>query len=128
MDSLEEYRRKRDFRRTPEPDNALDNKPESGPAPGALRFVIQKHAAQNLHYDLRLEQDGVYKSWAVPKGPSLKPGEKRLAIEVENHPLSYGNFEGTIPKGEYGGGTVMIWDRGYWQAKNKRKPSSDAFV
>ena len=125
MDSLEEYRRKRDFRRTPEPDNALDNKPESGPAPGALRFVIQKHAAQNLHYDLRLEQDGVYKSWAVPKGPSLKPGEKRLAIEVENHPLSYGNFEGTIPKGEYGGGTVMIWDRGYWQAKNKRKPSKD---
>jgi bifunctional non-homologous end joining protein LigD len=108
-DKLATYRKKRDFEKTQEPKGV--NRPK---ASKKLRFVIQKHDATRLHYDLRLELDGVFKSWAVTRGPSLDPGDKRLAVEVEDHPLDYGDFEGTIPKGQYGGGTVMLWDRGYW--------------
>jgi bifunctional non-homologous end joining protein LigD len=103
------YQQKRDFSKTAEPSGNERVAPADYP-----RFVIQKHAATRLHYDLRLEVDGVFKSWAVTKGPSLDPKDKRLAVETEDHPLDYGDFEGTIPKGEYGGGTVMLWDRGFW--------------
>src|SRR6187401_3220383 len=109
-DSLAKYRAKRDFEQTAEP----SGKASVSAAP-QLRFVIQRHDATRLHYDLRLEFDGVFKSWAVTKGPSLDPADKRLAVEVEDHPLDYGDFEGTIPKGQYGGGTVMLWDRGTWR-------------
>jgi bifunctional non-homologous end joining protein LigD len=106
---LSTYRKKRDFEKTAEPSGEGKVTPSK-----CRRFVIQKHAATRLHYDLRLEFDGVFKSWAVTRGPSLDPHDKRLAVEVEDHPLDYGDFEGTIPAGEYGGGTVQLWDRGYW--------------
>jgi bifunctional non-homologous end joining protein LigD len=119
--ALTVYRTKRDFTKTEEPSG------EQRVAPSArLRFVVQKHAARQLHYDLRLEWDGVFKSWAVARGPSLNPADKRLAVEVEDHPLDYGDFEGTIPKGEYGGGTVMLWDRGFWIPEGAES-TEDAF-
>jgi bifunctional non-homologous end joining protein LigD len=113
---LSTYRKKRDFDKTAEPSGETPVKPSK-----QRRFVIQKHDATRLHYDLRLEFDGVFKSWAVTKGPSLDPHDKRLAVEVEDHPLDYGDFEGTIPKGEYGGGTVQLWDRGYWESVDPEK-------
>src|SRR5262249_5060892 len=113
------YRNKRSFDQTSEPSGA------EGVAPSdKLRFVVQKHAATRLHYDFRLELGGVFKSWAVTRGPSLDPHDKRLAVEVEDHPLAYGDFEGTIPKGQYGGGAVMIWDRGFWAPEDGAKPEA----
>ena len=105
--ALEIYRKKRKFGVTAEPRGRKGRR-------AGNQYVIQKHAARRLHYDLRLELDGVMKSWAVTRGPSLDPNEKRLAVRVEDHPIEYNSFEGTIPAGEYGGGTVMIWDRGRW--------------
>ena len=118
-EKLARYQGMRDFGRTQEPSGD-----EVAPAAdGALRFVIQKHDATRLHYDLRLEWGGVFKSWAVTKGPSLDPAEKRLAVEVEDHPLLYGDFEGTIPDGQYGGGTVQLWDRGTWTPEGTPRPT-----
>jgi bifunctional non-homologous end joining protein LigD len=119
---LEEYRRKRDFDKTAEPSGDVETAKRRA---GELVFVIQKHAASHLHYDLRLELDGVMRSWAVPKGPSLDPAMKRLAMQVEDHPMDYNSFEGTIPKGEYGGGTVMLWDRGTYSPDEAHSGESD---
>jgi bifunctional non-homologous end joining protein LigD len=116
---LAAYRAKRDFGVTAEPSGA--RRISKAPHP---RFVVQKHAASHLHYDLRLELDGVFKSWAVAKGPSRDPKQKRLAVEVEDHPLDYGDFEGVIPEGEYGGGTVMLWDRGFWTPLSETPPKA----
>jgi bifunctional non-homologous end joining protein LigD len=115
--SLTLYRQKRDFSKTAEPSGR-----RSATASDQLRFVVQKHAARRLHFDLRLELGGVFKSWAVTRGPSNDPADKRLAVEVEDHPLDYGDFEGTIPEGQYGGGTVQLWDRGYWRPEGNKSP------
>jgi bifunctional non-homologous end joining protein LigD len=116
--SLTEYNKKRSFKKTPEPEGA---RPKT-PSEKALQFVIQKHDASRLHYDFRLELDGVLKSWAVPKGPSMNPEDKRLAMMVEDHPISYGSFEGIIPEGEYGAGEVIVWDRGVYSSTEATDP------
>jgi bifunctional non-homologous end joining protein LigD len=124
--SLATYRGKRDFAKTPEPSGQVPAKSKRGAAHKAtLSFCVQKHLASQLHYDFRLEYHGVLLSWAVPKGPSLHPGDKRLAMRVENHPLDYGEFEGVIPEG-YGAGIVMLWDRGTWEPQSPTEDVDEA--
>ncbi len=113
--TLDKYRQKTDIASTSEPSGSVRD--ESGKS----IFVVQKHASRQLHYDFRLEMDGVLKSWAVPRGPSLDPAAKRLAIQVEDHQMDYADFEGTIPECEFGGGTVMVWDRGFWEPLGDQK-------
>lgn len=122
IERLEEYRRKRDFKKTLEPSGA-----DAAVAKGCL-YVMHKHAASHDHFDLRLEQNGVLRSWALPKGPSLETGEKRLAVQTEDHPLEYGGFEGVIPEGEYGGGTIMLWDAGSWKVNGKNEDDHIDFI
>ena len=112
---LEEYKRKRRFNETPEPEGQITS--TSGRS-----FVIQKHRATRLHYDFRLEMEGVLRSWAIPKGPTFNPAEKRLAVQTEDHPIDYGGFEGIIPKGNYGAGNVIIWDRGTYEMVDPDSP------
>ena len=118
---LSDYEKKRDFRKTKEPSGG-----EKGRRGGKPIFVIQKHASRNLHYDFRIEVDGVLASWAVPKGPSTDPREKRLAVPTEDHPLEYADFEGVIPEGEYGAGTVMVWDKGTYENLRASKEKDGA--